>query len=106
MPDIKTIPAKYIFLDIVGFTHNRSVEAQSDIIQALNEIVQSSVKEHGINNEDVMFLSASDDICIALLNVGSPYDIHLRIALDIVGKVYKHSINTTNKMRKFEVRAG
>jgi hypothetical protein len=106
MPEAKTIPAKYIFLDIVGFTHNRSVEAQSDIIRTLNDIVQSGIKERGIKKDEVMFLPTGDGICIALLNVGSPYDIHLQIALDIVGKVYKHSINTPNKMRKFEVRVG
>lgn len=106
MPEAITIPAKYIFLDIVGFTHNRSVEAQSDIIKALNEIVESVIKEHEISKDDVMFLPTSDGICIALLNIGTPYDIHLQIALGIVGKVYKHSINTPNKMRKFEVRVG
>jgi hypothetical protein len=106
MSEPKTIPAKYIFLDVVGFTHDRSVEAQSDIIQVLNGIVESSIKEYGIRKEDVMFLPASDDIGIALLNVGTPYDIHLLIAQRIVKEVYRHSAGTTNKMRKFEVRVG
>ena len=37
-----TIPAKHIVLDVVEFTHNRSVEAQTDIVHALNAIVKSS----------------------------------------------------------------
>jgi hypothetical protein len=106
MTEAKTIPVKYIFLDVVGFTHDRSVEAQSDIIHVLNGIVESSIQAFEIRKENVMFLPAGDDIGIALLNVGSPYDIHLSIAQRIVREVYKHSANTTNKMRKFEVRVG
>src|SRR5688500_9278713 len=106
MSEVKTIPAKYIFLDVDGFTHDRSVEAQSDIIQVLNRIVESCIREFGIRKDEVMFLPASDDIGIALLNVASPYDIHLLLAQRIVSEVYKHSAMTTNKMRKFEVRVG
>ena len=35
---------RYVFLDVVGFTHQRSVEAQSDIVAALNEIVLAAEK--------------------------------------------------------------
>lgn len=36
-----TVPAKYIFLDIVDFTKDRSVEAQTDIVHILNNIINS-----------------------------------------------------------------
>jgi hypothetical protein len=39
-----TVSAKYIFLDVVGFSHQRSIEAQSEIVAALNSIVHASLK--------------------------------------------------------------
>lgn len=106
MSEAKTIPAKYIFLDIVGFTHNRSAEAQSHIVEVLNHIVEKSIVEHGLSKEGVLFVPASDGLEIALLNVESPYDIHLKIALSIIKEVNKYNSATPDEMRRFEVRAG
>lgn len=106
MLEAKTIPAKYIFLNIAGFTRNRSVEAQADILQTLNSIVGSSINEYGITKEDVIFLPSGDGICIALLNIESPYDIHLSIALSIIREVEKHNAGVIDKMRRFEVHIG
>lgn len=39
-----TIPAKYVFLDVVDFSRGRSVEAQSDIVQALNQLVNGALR--------------------------------------------------------------
>lgn len=106
MTEAKTIPAKYIFLDIVSFTLNRSAEAQSHIVEVLNHIVEKSILEHGISKEKVLFLPAGDGMCISLLNVISPYDIHLLIALSIVREVHIYSAATKDEMRRFEVRVG
>jgi hypothetical protein len=38
LSEVQTIPAKYIYLDVVGFTHNRSVEAQADIVHTVNKL--------------------------------------------------------------------
>ena len=43
-PRAKTIPAKYIFLDVVKFSDGRSGEAQTDIVHSLNEIVNGSLQ--------------------------------------------------------------
>ena len=59
-----TIPAKYILLDVVDFTHHRSVEAQTDIVHALNAIVQSSVQCENIPQEKILFLPRGDNIGI------------------------------------------
>lgn len=100
------IPAKYIFLDVVGFTHNRSVEAQSDIVNALNKIVRDSVSEHNITKGRVIYIPTGDGICIALLNVENPFDIHIKIALGIIERVQKHNATTESEVRKFQVRIG
>jgi class 3 adenylate cyclase len=99
-------PAKYIFLDVVGFTHNRSVEAQSDIVNALNGIVRDSVSAHDIPKDRIIYIPTGDGICVALLNVESPFDIHMRIALSILDRIKKHNDATENEMRKFQVRIG
>lgn len=43
-----TIEAKHIFLDIVNYTHNRSIEAQTELISILNSIVKQSVRKNRI----------------------------------------------------------
>jgi hypothetical protein len=46
----ETARVKYVFLDIVGFTRDRSVEAQSDVISKLNEVVREAL--HTVSAED------------------------------------------------------
>ncbi|MDP9315378.1 MAG: hypothetical protein M3R24_31700 [Chloroflexota bacterium] len=106
MSEAQTIPAKHIFLDIVGFTHNRSVEAQSDLVGYLNTIVQSSVEAHIQDKDRVIYLPTGDGLCICLLNIETPYDIHLLIATSIIEGVSNHNNSTDNEMRKFSVRIG
>lgn len=101
-----TVHAKYIFLDVVDFTKNRSVEAQADIVCALNRVVESSVAELNLPKESLIFIPTGDGICIVLLNIESPYDAHLLAALSIVRGVSEHNDQTENDMRKFLVRIG
>ena len=54
--EAKTIPAKYIFIDIVGFTHGRSVEAQSDIIHSLNDLVRQTIDSHDFPEDSLILL--------------------------------------------------
>jgi len=106
MTEVGTVSAKHIFLDIVQFTRGRSVEAQTDIIAKLNDIVRNSIKNSGISDQNYMFLPTGDGICIVLLNVDSPYDVHMRIALDILGAIKEHNDQTEDTMRRFQVRIG
>jgi len=61
MSETVTKSAKYIFLDIVGFTHNRSVEAQTEIIAVLNNVVLEAIAKHHINSENLILLPAIND---------------------------------------------
>src|SRR5687768_3731812 len=112
MPDASTIPAKYIFLDVVDFTRSRSVEAQSDIVHSLNQIVKSSVDDNSIPDENRIFLPTGDGICVALLNIEClqniepAYDSHLRIALGILKRLEEHNASIEDAQRKFNVRIG
>jgi len=105
MPEALTVPAKYVYLDVVNFTHNRSVEAQVDIVSVLNAVVESSLVGHELGDK-LILLPTGDGICVALLNVETPYDIHVQVALDIVKRVQAHNDAAENEMRKFQVRIG
>jgi class 3 adenylate cyclase len=102
---------KYICLDIVGYTHERSVEEQLTILGALNEIVRDTLDENKLPLTDdgpVVCLPTGDGMCIALINNSDP-EIHLRIALGILQGVARHN-NEAEKAEKeklvFQVRIG
>jgi class 3 adenylate cyclase len=107
------LPVKYVFLDVVGFTHNRTVETQSDIVRSLNAIVKASIQAHGIPEENQILIPTGDGICVALLNldclteVESPYDAHLRIALDILARLDEYNNSQAqDDDHKFQLRIG
>ncbi len=106
MGEIRTAHVKYIYLDVVGFTRERSVEAQSDIIGDLNAIVSESVSSAGVNASDVIYLPTGDGVCVALTSPDAGYDLHLRIALSILESVSTRNDATSDKTRAFEVRIG
>lgn len=102
----ETVPAKFVFLDVVGFTHNRSVEAQSDIVRSLNEIVNSCLASEEVDKDQMILLPTGDGMCLVFLNVEDPYDIHVGVAEGIVQKIAQHNQETSNEMRQFSVRIG
>ncbi|MDQ5836111.1 MAG: adenylate/guanylate cyclase domain-containing protein [Acidobacteriota bacterium] len=112
MTETAIIPVKYVFLDVVGFTHDRSVETQSDIVRALNEIVKASVDESSIPDNNKIFIPTGDGICIALLNIDclekieTPYDLHLRIALSILRRLDEYNNADKDEELKFKIRIG
>lgn len=106
MPETVTKSAKYIFLDIVGFTHNRSVEAQTDLIEVLNRVVLDAVSMHGVDEENRILLPTGDGICLVLLNAESPYDIHIKIALSIIERIEEYGASAKDEQRKFKIRVG
>jgi class 3 adenylate cyclase len=103
---VVSVPVKYVYLDIVGFTRNRSVEAQSDVIDALNAVVRKTVDACGVPSDQIFLLPTGDGICIALLNVESLYDVHIRIALAILAAIDAHNTTLDDAMRIFQVRIG
>lgn len=101
-----TVSAKYVFLDVVGFTHTRSVEAQAEIVRMLNGIVKGSVSKFRIPTNQVRYIPTGDGICIALLNVDTPLDVHVQIALEILRLIKEHNDMTVEPSRRFQVRIG
>jgi hypothetical protein len=103
---VTTFEAKHIFLDIVNYTHNRSIEAQTELIAVLNKIVKQSITKNRIKSDSVIYIPTGDGICISLVDVSKPFDIHILLALDILEKLHNHNISTQDDMRKFNLRIG
>jgi class 3 adenylate cyclase len=103
---VLTVPVKYVYLDVVGFTRNRSVEAQSDVIDYLNSIVRGVVERVNLPKDQVFLLPTGDGICVAMLNVEALFDVHIQIALAILEAIEKHNAAIADGMRKFNVRIG
>lgn len=106
MPETKPVSAKYLFLDVVGFTHKRSVEAQTDIVGTLNELVSQTLSELQIQPDKTILLPTGDGLCIALIQIEEPYDILLRVALRLLDELAKHNEQTQDPTRQFEIRIG
>jgi class 3 adenylate cyclase len=102
----RTKRVRYLYLDVVEFTRNRSVEAQSDIVGALNGIVGEAVSDVSLDTDDVLYLPTGDGLCIAMLDESAPFDIHIQLALRILAEVNAHNERTENRMRRFDVRVG
>lgn len=102
---VETARVQYVFLDVVGFTKNRSVEAQSEVVATLNDVVTRGVRSLKVPEEDTIFLPTGDGIAIAMIEVKG-VDIHLRLALEILRLIDEHNSANSDAMRKFEVRIG
>lgn len=102
----ETIEAKNIFIDIVDYTINRSVEAQTNIIYIINQIVKNAVAELEILPDEIIYIPTGDGMCITIVNRIKPFDIHLQLAINILGKLYDYNISCNDNMRRFDIRIG
>jgi class 3 adenylate cyclase len=96
---------QYVFLDVVSFTQNRSVEAQTDVINTLNAIAKNALEQNGIAVPDCILLPTGDGIAIAVLKT-EPFDLSLQIAQSIIASLHSHNNSTQDPKRKFEIRVG
>jgi class 3 adenylate cyclase len=103
---VETAPIKYIFLDVVGFTKDRSVEAQSDIINSLNIIVRECITSNEITPDKLIVIPSGDGLCIALIDIAHPFDIYMILALNILAALDDYNKEIKPENRKFLVRIG
>jgi class 3 adenylate cyclase len=105
MSPSNTALVKYINLDVVGFTYKRPVEAQTEIITKLNDIVKLSTFAR-VSEDEVIYIPIGDGICICLICPPDNYDIHIQIAEDIIRRIVSLHNPSAKSNRKFEVRIG
>jgi class 3 adenylate cyclase len=107
MTEARIIEAKYVFLDIVGFTRDRHVEAQAACVEKLNKIVRIALDSVvDVAPEDRILLPTGDGMCIVLLGRDAPYDIHVQVALAILANLDANNDQTEDEMLRFKVRIG
>lgn len=82
----ETRHVKYAFADVVAFSVSRTVEAQVEIVAALNAAFKSAVQKL-----DVIFLPTGDGICAGITDGNAPADAHLQLALQVLDYIYKWS---------------
>lgn len=112
---VETARVQYVFLDVVGYTNNRSVEAQSEVVAilnhmvkaTLNNIVTKTLQEMGMDAppDQTILIPTGDGIAIALIDTVG-FDVHLRVALEILRLIAEHNSITSDVMRRFEIRIG
>src|SRR3989338_9177905 len=106
MPKSNTVVGKYVFLDIVHYSYGRTIEAQSDIIDAINSIVKNAVSSVKVEKKNLIFIPTGDGMCIALLDIHDPFDLHLQLALKIMELLHKYNESQKDTIRKFKIRVG
>ena len=97
---------RYIYIDIVDFSIGRTIEAQSEILSALNRIVGQSVSEHAVVSDQILFLPTGDGICVCLVDLIHPFDLDISIAISVLERVCLFNRNQADLSRRFELRIG
>lgn len=104
VPDVIRRFTRYVFLDVVAFSHKRSAQAQAHIVNELNRMVRDALLEFRIEPKDRTLLPTGDGICIALHDL--QFDLHIQVALNILARLHRYNQATEHIMRKFDVRIG
>lgn len=101
----ETARVVYVFLDVVAFTKDRSVEAQSDVVATLNTIIKSSLATVKAPQKKTILLPTGDGVAIALINEAG-MDTHILLALHVLRMIAEHNATAPEPSRRFEVRVG
>ena len=97
---VETRHVKYVFADVVGFTANRTVQAQMEIVGALNQAFKTAIEEL-----ETIFLPTGDGICAAIVQGVAAADAHLKVALHVIREMVAWSEGQADD-RKCTVRFG
>jgi hypothetical protein len=100
-----TANCKHVFLDIVGYSKNRTVEAQVQIIEKLNNIVIRCLEILAIRPGKVILLPTGDGMCISFIN-NSNYEIHIKFALQLLFYIKLYNNETEDEKKRFNIRIG
>jgi class 3 adenylate cyclase len=100
-----SVLVQYVFLDVVRFTEGRTIEAQVDVVTALNSAVRAALDTPEIPPEARILLPTGDGLAIALLQP-PVFDLALKLAQAILQAVHTHNSATGDPRRRFEVRIG
>ena len=106
MPAERTALVRYVYVDVVSFSLDRTVEAQTFIMLSLARLVQLSVASLRLDPSGVMYLPTGDGMCVCLVDQTEPYDADIRIALSVIEQVHALSLVEADVEKRFAVRVG
>ena len=106
MSSERTALVRYVYVDVVGFSLGRTVEAQTCIMLSLARLVQLSVASLELDPLSVMYLPTGDGMCVCLVDQTEPYDADIRIALSVMEQVHALSLVEVDVEKRFAVRVG
>lgn len=106
MPAERTALVRYVYVDVVSFSLDRTVEAQTFIMLSLARLVQLSVASLRLDPSGVMYLPTGDGMCVCLVDQTEPYDADIRIALSVIEQVHALSLVEVDVEKRFAVRVG
>lgn len=100
----RTTLVKSIYLDIVGYS-KRLIEVQVRLITVRDRITRSALDALEVSNDDCVLTHLGDGLFIALSTASARFDIHLRLALEILRTVANHN-EEVDESERFELRFG
>ena len=106
MNPVRPALVRYVYFDVVNFSQGRSIEAQTDILIHLNQVVAQAVSGIVALSDQTIFLPTGDGICVCLVNLIHPLDLDIRIALDVLDRLFLMRQETVDHSRHYEVRVG
>ena len=106
MNPVRPALVRYVYFDVVNFSKERSIEAQTDILIHLNQVVGQAVSGIIALGDQTIFLPTGDGVCVCLVNLIHPLDLDIRIALDVLDRLFVTRQETIDQTRQYEVRVG
>jgi class 3 adenylate cyclase len=97
---------RYIYVDIVKFTLDRSVEAQVAIMESLSRCVRQALAAFELDGDRVVYLPTGDGVCICLIDQREPYDLDIRVAVILLESVYALSLAEVEEESRYAIRVG
>src|SRR6266516_1103337 len=90
----ETRHVKYAFADVVDFSVDRTIEAQVEIVAALNAAFMQ-----GAESSDVIFLPTGDGICAGIIEPNAPADAHLQLALHVLKRMHEWTEKASRNLK-------
>ena len=90
-----------VYIDVVDFSLDRSIEAQSHILECLGGLVLQAITEQIPLGDQVPLLPTGDGICVCLVNLIHPFDLDLKIALSVLERLYWLNQDQRDSSRSF-----
>jgi class 3 adenylate cyclase len=97
---------RYIYVDIVKFTLDRSVEAQVAIMESLSRCVRQALAAFELDGDRVVYLPTGDGVCICLIDQREPYDLDVMVAVMLLESVYALSLAEVEEESRYAIRVG